>query len=45
MEDGKMDLKQGMQEFALRVLRGGNDVQPQETAILPQIIALLLKSE
>lgn len=45
MEDEKMDLKQGMQEFALRVLRGGNGVQPQETAILPDILALLLKDE
>jgi len=45
MEEEKMDLKQGMQDFALRVLRGGKDVQPQETAILPYILKYLLEQE
>lgn len=32
-----------MRKFAIRVLKGGPDVTPQETAILPEILKLLEK--
>lgn len=30
-----------MKNFAIRVLKGGADVTPQETAILPEIIKMI----
>lgn len=30
-----------MEEFAMRVLKGGENVTPQETAILPEILKML----
>lgn len=32
-----------MKNFAIRVLKGGADVTPQETAILPEILIMLEK--
>lgn len=32
-----------MKNFAIRVLKGGADVTPQETAILPEILKMLEK--
>lgn len=32
-----------MKNFAIRVLKGGADVTPQETAILPEILKMLKK--
>ena len=30
-----------MEEFAMRVLKGGENVTPQETAILPEILKMI----
>lgn len=30
-----------MEKFAMRILKGGEDVTPQETAILPEILKML----
>ncbi|WP_302626773.1 hypothetical protein [uncultured Eubacterium sp.] len=34
-----------MEEFALRVLKGGANVTPQETAILPEILEKIKSSD
>ena len=33
-----------MEEFAIRVLKGGENVHPQEIAILPEILKLLAET-
>lgn len=33
-----------MEEFIIRVLKGGENVHPQEIAILPEILKLLAKT-
>lgn len=37
----KKDVIEEMNNFAIRVLKGKEDVQPQETAILPEILKIL----
>lgn len=37
----KKEIISETEKFAIRVLRGGNDVNPQETAILPTILRFL----
>ena len=34
-----------MDQFAVRVLQGGGNVTPQETAVLPQILEMLLREK
>ena len=34
-----------MDQFAARVLQGDRDVTPQETAVLPQILEMLLREK
>lgn len=34
-----------MDQFAERVLQGGENVTPQETAVLPQILEMLLREK
>lgn len=34
-------IEEEMEKFVIRVLKGGTDVTPQETAILPEIIKLI----
>lgn len=38
-------LKIEMKRFLIRVLKGGGVVQPQETAILPEILKLMVEEE
>lgn len=37
----KKDVIEEMNNFAIRVLKGQEDVRPQETAILPEILKIL----
>lgn len=37
----KKDVIEEMNNFAIRVLKGKEDVHPQETAILPEILKIL----
>lgn len=34
-----------MDQFAARVLQGGGNVTPQETAVLPQILEMILREK
>ena len=34
-----------MDQFAERVLQGGGNVTPQETAVLPQILEMILREK
>lgn len=34
-----------MEQFAERVLQGGGNVTPQETAVLPQVLEMLLREK
>ena len=34
-----------MDQFAERVLQGGGNVTPQETAVLPQVLEMLLREK
>lgn len=40
----KTKLRKEMKKFAIRTLRGGENVQLQEIAILPEILRILLDS-
>lgn len=39
------ELIEKMDQFAARVLQGGGNVTPQETAVLPQILEMLLREK
>lgn len=39
----KTEIVKHIKEFAFRVLKGGENVTPQETAILPEILKMLGK--
>ena len=43
VDDNKKDLEQAAMDFCIRVLKG--DGQPQETAILPQILDYLAEMQ
>ena len=34
-----------MDQFAERVLQGGEEVTPQETAVLPQVLEMILREK
>ncbi len=36
------DLKIEMENFSIRVLKGGKDVHPQEMAIFPEVLKILI---
>lgn len=45
-EDSKaVELIEKMDQFAERVLQGGENVTPQETAVLPQVLEMLLREK
>lgn len=39
------DLKIEMENFSIRVLKGGKDIHPQEIAILPDILKIIAEEE
>ena len=41
----RYELINKMDQFAERVLQGGEDVTPQETAVLPQLLEMLLREK
>lgn len=41
----RKELIDKMNKFAARVLQGGGNVTPQETAVLPQILEMLLREK